>query len=71
MVRGDGELSCRVTLLLLSLGNDSEEVIVCVKSLQDILFQLWQNENTPRDNTHRQSATEGVASVSECNKTSE
>lgn len=40
MVRGDGELSCRVTLLLLSLGNDSEEVIVCVKSLQDILFQL-------------------------------
>lgn len=64
-----------VALLLLLLSNASEELIVCVESLQDILFQLWQNENTPREQTRRQSVRAGVASaslcVSVCSKTSQ
>lgn len=42
-----GSVALLLALLLLLLRNASEEVIVCVKPLQDILFQLWQHENTP------------------------
>lgn len=40
-------------LLVLLLSNAIEEVIVCVKSLQDILFQLWQKGKRPREWTGR------------------
>lgn len=56
-----------LSLLLLLLGNTPKDVIVCVKSLQDILFQLWQHNKGPGGKrTDRQPS---VSIVSLCNKT--
>lgn len=37
-----------LSLLRLLLGNAPKDVIVRVKALQDILFQLWQHNKIPR-----------------------
>ena len=60
-----------LVMLFLLLSNAAEEVTVCVKSLQDILFQLWRNENTPGNLSVSQRERGLCLSLSLCSKWSQ